>query len=233
VFRSSQGFYSVPLWSHNQDGNIDQLFRLHVWIPDDHEQRIPESNIHTHQVFGQGWILTSQGSDHIYEIEPADEKPATHAEYSISWSGANSSSSNKAAQQHQASTIGLHVIMHCPLHARLFTHIRRNSNHYNSINMAPIDKAIEALQRPNPPTQASVSLQYSIKPSTLSRRVRGITTSKIEAYSNKSLLTKPRQLLLVAYINKLCGYGLSPTPAMVRNFAEEIAQKWPRKNWVS
>lgn len=99
--------------------------------------------------------------------------------------------------------------------------------------MAPIDKAIEALQGPNPPTQASVALLYGIKPSTLSRRVRGITTSKVEANSNKSLLTKPQQLLLVAYINKLCGYGLSPTPAMVRNFAAEIARKQPGKNWVS
>jgi hypothetical protein len=45
VNRSALGYHSVPLWSHAKDGNIDELFRLHVWIPDDHEKRTPISNI--------------------------------------------------------------------------------------------------------------------------------------------------------------------------------------------
>ncbi|OCK78961.1 hypothetical protein K432DRAFT_435643 [Lepidopterella palustris CBS 459.81] len=105
VSRSSQGFYSVPLWSHGKDGNIDELFRLHVWIPDDHEQRSPESNIHTHQAFGQGWILTGQGTDHIYKTEPADERTATHAEFCITWSSDDLGASEKDAQQPTSSTM--------------------------------------------------------------------------------------------------------------------------------
>jgi hypothetical protein len=68
VSRSSQGFYAVPLWSQMKDGDIEELFRLHVWIPDGKE-RISDSNIHTHQAFAQGWILTGQGTNHFYEIE--------------------------------------------------------------------------------------------------------------------------------------------------------------------
>jgi hypothetical protein len=123
-----------------------------------------------------------------------------------------------------------HGIMHGPLHARLSAQTRQNVYEHISINMAPIDDAIEALQGPNPPSQAYVASKYGIKPSTLSRRLRGVTTSKAEAYSNKSLLTKQQQLSLVAYINKLYSYRLAPTPAIVRNFAERIAQIRPRKN---
>jgi hypothetical protein len=50
VSRSSQGFYAVPLWSQMKEGEIEKLFRLHVWIPYGKE-RISESNIHTHQAF--------------------------------------------------------------------------------------------------------------------------------------------------------------------------------------
>lgn len=42
---SALRYHSVLLWSHAKDGNIDKLFRLHVWVPDDHEKRTPISNI--------------------------------------------------------------------------------------------------------------------------------------------------------------------------------------------
>jgi len=99
--------------------------------------------------------------------------------------------------------------------------------------MAPIDDAIAAFKRPNAPPQAEIARIYGVEPSTLSRRLRGIHTSKGEADFNKSLLSKQQQLSLIAYINKLSDDGLAPTTAMVRNFAEEIAHQRPGRNWVS
>ena len=34
VSRSAQGFLAVPICSLVENGNIDELFRLHVWLPD-------------------------------------------------------------------------------------------------------------------------------------------------------------------------------------------------------
>jgi hypothetical protein len=36
---------------------------------------------------------------------------------------------------------------------------------------------------------------------------------------------------LIAYVNQLTGLGLPPTPSMLHNFAYDIAQKEPGKNW--
>lgn len=56
ISRSSQGFLAVPLWSLIKDGNIDELFRFHVWQPDG-SRGTPEIAIHKHQSFIQSWIL--------------------------------------------------------------------------------------------------------------------------------------------------------------------------------
>ncbi|KAF2810736.1 uncharacterized protein BDZ99DRAFT_487582 [Mytilinidion resinicola] len=103
--RSALGYHSVPLWSHGKDGNIDELFRLHVWIPDDHEKRTPISNIHTHQAFGQGWILTGLGTDYVHEIESADMSTATHTEFNIAWNKDKSEANDKITQQSAPSTM--------------------------------------------------------------------------------------------------------------------------------
>lgn len=68
-----------------KDGNIDELFRLHVWLPD--EQRgNPECAVHSHQPFAQSWILVGEGQHHSYKVEPAvDPLVATHAEYALAW----------------------------------------------------------------------------------------------------------------------------------------------------
>ena len=60
VSRSAQGFLAIPLWSVIKDGNIEELFRLHVWLPDG-KRGIPDFAIHAHQPFAEGWILTGQG----------------------------------------------------------------------------------------------------------------------------------------------------------------------------
>jgi hypothetical protein len=98
--------------------------------------------------------------------------------------------------------------------------------------MAPIDDAIAALQGPDPPSITQAAKDYKVNRSTLSRRFRGVTTSKDLATANRSLLSKTQQITLINYINKLCDQGLPPTCAMVRNFVEEIAKRRPGHNWV-
>jgi tetratricopeptide (TPR) repeat protein len=105
VNRSALGYHSVPLWSHAKDGNIDELFRLHVWIPDDHKKRTPISNIHTHQAFSQGWILTGLGTDYVYDIKPADMNNATHTEFNIAWNKDKPAANDRITQQSASSTM--------------------------------------------------------------------------------------------------------------------------------
>jgi tetratricopeptide (TPR) repeat protein len=97
--RSAQGFLAVPLCSLVKDGSIDELFRLHVWLPDG-QRGNSEFSIHSHQPFAQSWILAGEGKDHSYKVEPAkDPTVATHAEYAISWNdGKNLGSTYKTHQ---------------------------------------------------------------------------------------------------------------------------------------
>lgn len=83
--RSAQGFLAIPLCSLLKDGNIDEIFRLHVWLPDGQRGR-PEFAIHSHQPFSQSWILAGEGKDYSYEVKPAANSAiATHAEYALVW----------------------------------------------------------------------------------------------------------------------------------------------------
>jgi hypothetical protein len=88
VLRSSQGFLSIPLCSLLEKGQIDELWRLHAWLPD--QQRGVEAvGIHAHQPFGQSWTLLGTGTDHTFEIDtPEDSSLATHAEYEPYWTSA-------------------------------------------------------------------------------------------------------------------------------------------------
>ena len=83
VSRSAQGFLAVPLCSLLKNGNIDELFRLHVWMPDG-QRGEPEFTIHSHQSFAQSWVLAGQGTDRGYEVQVVNDPPlATHAEYAL------------------------------------------------------------------------------------------------------------------------------------------------------
>jgi hypothetical protein len=88
VLRSSQGFLSIPLCSLLEKGQIDELWRLHAWLPD--QQRGVEAvGIHAHQPFGQSWTLLGTGTDHTFEIDtPENPSLATHAEYEPYWTSA-------------------------------------------------------------------------------------------------------------------------------------------------
>lgn len=99
--RSAQGFLAIPLCSILVDGDIEILFRLHVWLPDG--QRSEHGyGIHSHQPFAQSWVLTGEGKDCAYTVEPVSgDASATHSKYALGWSsGDGLSSKYKARQTH-------------------------------------------------------------------------------------------------------------------------------------
>ncbi|KXX75831.1 Tetratricopeptide repeat protein 28 [Madurella mycetomatis] len=101
--RSAQGFLAVPLCSLLKNGSIDELFRLHIWLPDGHRGN-PDFAIHSHQPFAQSWILAGEGIDHSYHVEPSDDPArSTHATYQVSWS--DEKSQGAAYKTHQTYSI--------------------------------------------------------------------------------------------------------------------------------
>ena len=99
--RSAQGFLAVPLCSLVKNGNIDELFRLHVWLPDG-QRGNPEFAIHSHQPFAQSFILAGEGKDYSYKVErTTDPSIATHAEYALAWNdGKNLGTPYKTHQEY-------------------------------------------------------------------------------------------------------------------------------------
>ncbi|QIX00506.1 hypothetical protein AMS68_006023 [Peltaster fructicola] len=99
VNRSAQGFLAIPLCSVIVDGNIDLLFRLHVWLQDG-QRGAPGFNIHSHQPFAQSWVLAGQGIDYTYDVKPVKSAAqATHARYALAWtSGAGLDAKYKTQQ---------------------------------------------------------------------------------------------------------------------------------------
>lgn len=100
VSRSAQGFFAIPLWALLEDGNIDELFRLHVWLPDG-KRGNPDLAVHPHQAFAQSWILTGKGRNSTFDAEDADPSTATHAEYALAWSDGNGENKGEAYQVYQ------------------------------------------------------------------------------------------------------------------------------------
>ena len=101
--RSAQGFLALPLCSITKNGRIDELFRLHVWLPDG-KRGNPKFSVHSHQPFAHSWILAGEGRDHQYEAREADiADDATHEAFGLSWNyGGGLSRAYSAHQQSSA-----------------------------------------------------------------------------------------------------------------------------------
>ncbi|EME84355.1 uncharacterized protein MYCFIDRAFT_135526 [Pseudocercospora fijiensis CIRAD86] len=113
--RSAQGFLSLPLCSIIKDGNIDVLFRLHVWMPDGQRGKA-EVAIHSHQAFAQSWTLHGQGTDVLYDVNPVDEyEEATHCSYAIGWNDGNSQSTKYATHQLSSTVVNTGKLMQAKL----------------------------------------------------------------------------------------------------------------------
>jgi hypothetical protein len=95
VSRSAQGFLAVPLWSVIKNGNIEELFRLNVWLPDD-SSGDSELAKHAHQPFAQSWILAGQLKNYVYDVQQADRSEATDADFAVGWSGSDNDKTGEA-----------------------------------------------------------------------------------------------------------------------------------------
>ncbi|KAF3806960.1 hypothetical protein GCG54_00007212 [Colletotrichum gloeosporioides] len=101
--RSAQGLLAVPLCSLLKGGSIDELFRLHVWMPDG-KRANPDFMLHSHQPFAQSWILAGEGRDHAYQVDAVDDvDDATNAGYAIAWN--DGKGQNATYKTHQAYSI--------------------------------------------------------------------------------------------------------------------------------
>lgn len=106
--RSAQGLLAIPMWSLIVDGHIDELMRLHVWLPDK-QRGNQDVSIHMHQPYGQGWILAGEGTDHAFEAIPANESDATHAEYIVGWRSKEEEGSDQTYKVHSKSSTANHT----------------------------------------------------------------------------------------------------------------------------
>ncbi|KAI0667541.1 hypothetical protein C8Q78DRAFT_1053761 [Trametes maxima] len=93
--RSGQGFLFVPLCSILVNGDIDELIRFHVWLPDK-SRGVPEFGLHAHQSWAQSWILAGKATDHSYKAEHVEKDEATHAKYALGWLGKKEEDNKKA-----------------------------------------------------------------------------------------------------------------------------------------
>ena len=99
--------------------------------------------------------------------------------------------------------------------------------------MRPIDKALAACDAQKSPCYQTIADEFHVNRTTLSRRHRGIQTSRENATAiHHSLLSKPQQTELVNYINKLSNKGIPPTVPVVRMLAMDICKTKPGKNWT-
>jgi len=91
--------------------------------------------------------------------------------------------------------------------------------------------AIADLESQSRINYAATAKKYHIDRTTLARRYRGETGTKEEATSNShKTLTDLQEKTLVKRINILSTRGMPPTPQIVKNLAEELANKKLNKN---
>jgi hypothetical protein len=99
---------------------------------------------------------------------------------------------------------------------------------------APIDLALEDLNSQVAPNIGATATKYGVHRSTLSRRFRGKTVSRVIFLSQSiQRLNNHQEKVLIRNINRYTSRGIPPTPQIVRNFAEEMIQSSVGKNWVS
>ena len=96
-----------------------------------------------------------------------------------------------------------------------------------------IELAIADLESQESLNYAETAKKWNIDRSTLSRRHRGVTGSKDDQYSYAvKALTNEQENVLVRYINDLSARGLPPTSQIVKNLAEELANRRLSHVWV-
>jgi hypothetical protein len=97
--------------------------------------------------------------------------------------------------------------------------------------MDAIDAALKDLKLQDVKNISAVAKMHGVDRSTLSRRYNGVSNPAKVYHESRQLLNPQQEKDLVSYINELTEKGIPPTPAMVRNFAHDIAGKRPGKSW--
>ena len=81
---------------------------------------------------------------------------------------------------------------------------------------------------------AATAKRFGLERTTLARRYKGQTRSKIEATSSiLRQLSDSQEEVLIKYINKLTDRGFPPTPQILKNLAESIAHTHLGRNWTA
>ena len=96
--------------------------------------------------------------------------------------------------------------------------------------MDAIEAALKDLKLQDRENISTVAKLHGVNRSTLSRRWNGVTNPAPMYHQSRQLLNPQQEKDLVEYINQLTEKGIPPTPSMVRNFAQDICRKRPRKN---
>jgi hypothetical protein len=99
---------------------------------------------------------------------------------------------------------------------------------------ARIEAAIADLKTQKRVNFAATARRWDIERTTLTRRFRG-TQSTIEDANSyvRQQLTQTQEEALITYVNKLNDCGFPPTPQILKNIAESIAQTTLGPNWVA
>ncbi|KAH6645690.1 hypothetical protein BKA67DRAFT_527061 [Truncatella angustata] len=111
---SAQGFLTVTICRHIVEGKLQELWRLHVWLPGGdpgHEG----FSIHKHNAFGQSRFVAGQGTNHVWSIEEdakAEQKEDTQkgdliplSKYRLEWTDTNGSSTAYKTNQTSSTVI--------------------------------------------------------------------------------------------------------------------------------
>lgn len=97
--------------------------------------------------------------------------------------------------------------------------------------MTPIEQALAELNLDDKPNISRTAKKYHVDRKNLGYRFKNERQTTTQKHQNQQFLSPPQEQALISYINKLSELGLPPTPAMLRNFASEIAGQTPGKNW--
>ncbi|KAF1980022.1 hypothetical protein BU23DRAFT_585877 [Bimuria novae-zelandiae CBS 107.79] len=106
----------------------------------------------------------------------------------------------------------------------------------NSTNMDPIQAAIDEIESREPGEDFSyieIATRYGVNRSTLSRRHRGVTTTRAANTINQRKLNPQQEQELVRYIKRLTERHIPPTREMIQNFASTIAKEPVSESWVT
>lgn len=111
-------------------------------------------------------------------------------------------------------------------------HIQHLSlNYCSTTSITNMDLALQQLALQEKPNITATAKQYGVSRTTLSRRFRGVQSTRESQYDNLGLLSHQQERDLVAYIKNLTRRGLPPTPQMVTTFAFDISKQWPSRHW--